>query len=61
VYLLRMPTGWQIVGREGGADGRELAYYFDEEDEARQMVQRMLATVPAELSNWAKMTLAPRR
>jgi hypothetical protein len=60
VYLLRTETGWQVVGREGGADGREVTHYFDDEDEARRMVQRMRGTVPPELSNWAKMS-PPRR
>ncbi len=56
VYLLRTPTGWQVLGRQGGADGQQVAHYFDEEADARAMLQRMLATVPPELSNWAKMS-----
>ncbi len=56
VYLLRTETGWQVLGRQGGADGQEVTHYFDREDEARRMVQRMLDTVPPELSDWAKMT-----
>jgi predicted DNA-binding WGR domain protein len=54
VYLLRTETGWQVRGRRGGADGQEATHYFDHEDQARAMVQRMLNTVPPELSNWAK-------
>jgi hypothetical protein len=62
VYLLRTDTGWQLVGRQRGADGQEVAHYFDDEDQARTMLQRMLDTVPAELSNWAQMTARrPRR
>jgi hypothetical protein len=61
VFLLRTETGWQVLGRQGGADGEEVAHYFDREDEARRMLQRMLDTVPPELANWAKMTARPRR
>ncbi len=61
VYLLRTPTGWQVLGRRGGADGREVTHYFDREDEARQMLRRMLDSVPAELSTWAKMTIWKQR
>ena len=32
------------MGRDGGSDGREVTHYFDPEDEARQMLQRMLDT-----------------
>ena len=55
VYLLRTETGWQVLGRQGGTEGREAAHYFDDEDDARKMLQRMLDAVPPELSNWAKM------
>jgi hypothetical protein len=61
VFLLRTPTGWQVLGRQGGADGLEVAHYFDDEDAARAMLQRMLAAVPPELSNWAKMSQIKRR
>ena len=60
VFLLRTPTGWQVLGRRGGADGKEVAHYFDDESQARAMLQRMMDTVPAELANWAKMS-PPRR
>jgi hypothetical protein len=53
VYLIRTPTGWQVLGREGGADGREVTHYFDREDDARRMLQRMLDAVPEQLGNWA--------
>ena len=56
VFLLRTETGWQVVGRQGGADGQEVTHYFDREDDARTMLQRMLDTAPPELSNWAKMS-----
>jgi hypothetical protein len=61
VFLLRTETGWQVHGRQGGADGQEVTPYLDREDEARRMLQRMLDTVPPELSNWAKMTARPQR
>ncbi len=61
VFLIRTPTGWQVVGRQGGADGQEVTHYFDREDDARAMLRRMLDTVPPELSNWAKMTPTKRR
>jgi hypothetical protein len=56
VYLLRTETGWQVLGRQGGADGREVAHYFDNETAARAMVKRMREAVPPELSNWALMS-----
>ncbi|SNY53711.1 hypothetical protein SAMN05421748_114147 [Paractinoplanes atraurantiacus] len=61
VYLLRTPTGWQVVGREGGSGGREVTYYFDDEAEARRMVQAMKDAVPAHLGNWALMPQPPGR
>jgi hypothetical protein len=61
VYLLRTETGWQVRGRQGGADGQEATHYFDHEVQARAMVQRMLDTVPPELSNWAKMSSTRRK
>ena len=38
VFLLRTETGWQVLGRQGGADGQEVAHYFDREDDARAML-----------------------
>jgi hypothetical protein len=61
VYLLRTPTGWRVVGREGGADGRQVRHDFDEEHEARRMVRALLDTVPAHLANWALMPRSPAR
>ena len=55
VFLIRTETGWQVVGRQGGSDGPEVAHYFDTEDDARVMLRRMLNTVPPEFANWAKM------
>ncbi len=51
VLPLRTPSGWQVLGRRGGADGLEVTHYFEQEDEARAMLQRLLAAVPPELSN----------
>jgi hypothetical protein len=45
-YLLRTETGWQVVGRQGGDENKEVAHYFDQEDDARVMLSRMLQTVP---------------
>jgi hypothetical protein len=56
VFLIRAETGWQVLGREGGAEGREVTHYFDDEVDARRMLERMLAAVPLELSGWAKMS-----
>ena len=56
VYLYRLPTGWQVVGRIGGSDGQKVPHFFDDEADARAMLARMLAAVPAELSNWARQT-----
>ena len=42
VYLFRTETGWQVVGRLGGVDGQQVTHYFDHEDQARVMLQRML-------------------
>ena len=61
VYLLRTETGWQVVGRLGGADGHQVTHYFDREDDARAMLQRMLDTTPAPFADWAKMTLSPKK
>jgi hypothetical protein len=56
VYLIRNETGWQVLGRAGGADGREVTHYFDAEADARIMLRRMRDAVPPELSNWAEQT-----
>ena len=56
VFLLRTETAWQVLGRQGGADGQEVTHNFDQEDEARAMLRRMLLAVPPELSNRAHMT-----
>ncbi len=61
VFLIRTPTGWQVLGRRGGADGVEVAHYFDDEADARAMVQRMRAAVPPELADWPRMTQVRRR
>ena len=59
--LIRTVTGWQVLGRLGGAEGREVAHYFDTEDEARAMLRRMLDTAPPEESDWAEMTAYKNR
>lgn len=56
IFLIRTETGWQVVGREGGAEGREVTHYFDQEADARRMLERMRVTVPPELATWAEMT-----
>lgn len=61
VYLIRTPSGWQVKGREGGADGRDVVHYFDTEAEARAMVRRMLEAVAPGLSNWAQITSPTNR
>jgi hypothetical protein len=40
VYLIRTETGWQVVGRVGGSDGRQVTHYFDREADARTVLQR---------------------
>jgi hypothetical protein len=57
IYLICTETGWQVLGRSGGADGTEVSHYFDREDEARAMLHRMKETIPPELSNWGQITL----
>jgi hypothetical protein len=37
VYLIRTETGWQVLGRRGGAEGT-VAHYFDLEADARSML-----------------------
>ncbi|XVU24239.1 hypothetical protein ACQPZJ_44585 [Actinoplanes sp. CA-054009] len=61
IYLLRTPTGWQVVGRLGGADGQEITHYFDDEDLAHKMVATMRDKVPEHLGNWALMPQPPKR
>jgi hypothetical protein len=56
VYLLRDGTRWRVLGRLGGADGREVVHDFDDEDQARTMLRRMLDSAPADASDWARMT-----
>jgi hypothetical protein len=61
IWLNRTPTGWQVVGRIGGDSGTEVTHYFDDEADARAMLQRMIDTTPAESANWAKMTAHQQR
>jgi hypothetical protein len=50
-----------LVGRLGGSDGRQVTHYFDREDEARRMLQRMLDPTPAAFANRPTMTLPPKK
>jgi hypothetical protein len=59
IYLIGTPTGWQVLGREGGSDGREVLHYFDDEDDAHAMV--MLDSVSSELGSWALTPKPPPR
>lgn len=61
IYLIGTPTGWQVLGRKGGSDGREVVHYFDDEDDARTMVKAMLDSVPPELASWGLMPKPPPR
>jgi hypothetical protein len=51
--LILTATGWQVVGRQGGADGVESLHYFETEADARMMLE----TAAPELSSWAEMTV----
>jgi hypothetical protein len=60
VYILRVPTGWQVRGREGNVNhGREVLHYFDDEADAYRMAQAMRDDVPPQLCNWALMPKPP--
>ena len=61
IYLIHTETGWQVVGRIGGSGGRHVTHYFDDEDDARAMIQRMRFTAPAGEDNWALMPTRPAR
>lgn len=56
VYLLRLPIGWQVLGRIGGAEGQEVTHFFDHEADARAMLKAMLDRTPHGEDNWAQMT-----
>ena len=56
LYLTRTPSGGQVLGLSGGAEGTEVAHYFNEEGDARQMLRRMMEAVPDGQGNWAQMT-----
>ncbi|MFI5893785.1 hypothetical protein ACIA5D_27160 [Actinoplanes sp. NPDC051513] len=56
VYLLRTETGWQVRGRQGGDDRREVVYDFAHEEDARAMVDALKQKVPPQLANWALVT-----
>ena len=61
VYLTRTPSGWQVLGRIGGAEGTEVVHYFDKENDARQMLRRMLNAVPDGQGDWAQITAHSER
>jgi hypothetical protein len=46
IDLIQTETGWQVRGREGDHDGREVVRYFDREQDARAMVDAMQQAVP---------------
>lgn len=56
IYMIRTETGWQVVGRLGGADGRTATHYFDQEGDARIMLQRMKDAVPDGQRDWIQVT-----
>jgi hypothetical protein len=60
VFLNRTPTGWQVVGREGGSEGREVVHYFDNEATAHATVEWMKETVPPQLANFKLMSFPKR-
>ena len=53
----KIRPGWQVLGRVSGADGDTVSDYFEHPADALKMVERMKLAVPAELSNWAGMTI----
>ena len=61
VVLLRTETGCEVIARQGSAHGQEVAHYFNDHNDARAMLKRRLEPVPAELSNWAKMSQPMQR
>ena len=61
IYLIRTDTGWQVLGRLGGAEGQTVTHYFDHEEPARAMLQRMRAMVPPGLGDWVQMTAQRKR
>ena len=60
-YLIRTATGWQVLGRMGGAEGPTVTHYFDREADARSMLHRMRHTVPAGLEDWVQITAHRKR
>ncbi|WP_250002102.1 hypothetical protein [Actinoplanes sp. M2I2] len=46
IYLHRTRTGWQVVGRIGGADGTHITHDFGTEADARTMLGRMRESAP---------------
>ncbi|WP_133873342.1 hypothetical protein [Paractinoplanes brasiliensis] len=61
LYLISTGVGWQVVGRVGGAEGRSVPHYFDDEDEARDMLRRMREEVPEGQNDWVQVTAQRKR
>lgn len=53
--------GWQVVGRIGGADGVEAPHYFEDEAEARRMVEAMISRTPPDEGDYKPMTAIRQR
>ncbi|WP_250002111.1 hypothetical protein [Actinoplanes sp. M2I2] len=61
IYLDRTRTGWQVVGRIGGADGTHIIHDFGTESDARTMLERMRESAPDGENGWALMPKPPKR
>jgi hypothetical protein len=46
VYLLRTETGWQVLGRHGGADGQTVTHYFAVHASPPALRARIASNVP---------------
>ncbi|RZU75867.1 hypothetical protein EV384_4439 [Micromonospora kangleipakensis] len=58
IWLLSDGHRWRVRGRLGGDGGREVAYEFDDEQQARAMVNRMMET---SAGAWRDLTEALRQ
>jgi hypothetical protein len=58
IWLTHDGQHWRVRGREGGDEGREVNYQFDQEWAARAMVDRMMK---ASAGNWRDITKLLRR
>lgn len=57
IWLLSDGRLWRVRGRVGGDGGREVCYEFEDEDLARGMVSRMMAS---STGTWRDLTAALR-